>query len=205
MSTIITFILLLISAYLIGSNPTGYFVGKSVKGIDIRQIGSGSTSATNTSRVLGWKWGAFVAAFDFLKGVFPALLAINFLTNPWQVIIVALLPTVGHIFPIWLKFKGGRGASTFYGAAIVLLGLKYFLPAFLIWILTLVISRIMSLANLIFPWALSITTLILFFVKGFSIYYFIFCLLGAFLITFALRENIKRLKKGTEPKTEFKL
>ncbi len=194
----IKFILLSIFAYLLGSFPTGYLVGRAVKMIDIREIGSGSTSATNTSRALDWKWGTFVAIFDLLKGIVPALLALHYLTDPWQIIVVALLPVIGHIFPIWLKFKGGRGASTFYGATIILLGFKFFIPPFLIWIVTLLASRFMSLANLLLPWALSISALVLFLNCGFPLNYFIFCLGGTILITIALRENIKRLREGTE-------
>lgn len=195
------FILLLIFGYFLGSIPTGYLVAKIVKGIDIRKIGSGSTSATNTARVLGWKWGIFVGVFDFLKGVIPAYLALNYLVNPWQVITVALFPVFGHIFPVWLSFQGGRGGATFFGATAVLIGLKFFLSFFVIWIIILVLSRIMSLTNLLFPWILSILVLVF----KFPFPYFIFAILGASLITFALRENIKRLKEGREPKIELKL
>ncbi|HOK35351.1 MAG TPA: glycerol-3-phosphate 1-O-acyltransferase PlsY [Candidatus Pacearchaeota archaeon] len=198
MTTLITFILLFIFAYLLGSTPTGYLVGKAVKGIDIRKIGSGSTSATNTSRALGWGWGTFVAAFDFLKGVVPALLALNYLTNQWQIITVALLPVIGHIFPVWLKFKGGRGAGTFYGATVALLGFQFFLPPFLIWVITLAVSRLMSLANLLLPWNLSILALVLFLHGIIPLNYVVFCLVGTILITIALRDNLKRLMKGTE-------
>lgn len=194
------FILLLISGYLLGSIPTGYLAGKIVKGIDIRKIGSGSTSATNTARALGWKWGAFVGIFDVSKGAIPAYFALNYLINPWQIIIVALLPIFGHIFPVWLKFHGGRGAATFFGAAAILIGPKVFLSFFVIWIIIILLTRIMSLTNLLFPWILSILLLVF----NFPFYYFAFGILGASLITFALRENIKRLKEGKEPKIELK-
>ena len=108
------------------------------------------------------------------------------------------MPTVGHIFPIWLNFKGGRGASTFFGAAIILVGLKFLLTSFIIWITILFLFRIMSLTNLLFAWIFTLLLLIYF------PWYFLYGLLGAVLITYALRDNIKRLKEGKEPKVSFK-
>lgn len=194
----INFIPLLIFAYLLGSIPFGFVIPK-LKGIDIRTIGSKATSATNVARALGWRWGILSGFLDVLKGVIPAWLALNYLTNEWQIIVVALLPVAGHIFPVWLKFKGGRGAGTFFGATIVLIGLKFFLSFFIIWILILLLTKIMSLTNLIFPWILSILLLIFF-----PFPYFIYGILGASLITFALRENIKRLRQGVEPRVSFR-
>lgn len=191
------FFLLLIFSYLFGSVPFGFIIPKA-KGIDIRKIGSKGTTATNVSRALGWKWGALSGALDVLKSVIPTYLATNYLENGWQVISVALMPTVGHIFPVWLDFKGGRGASTFFGAAAVLVGLKFFLASFLIWILILYFSRVMSLTNLLFAWIFSFLLLI------FNFSYFAFGFFGACLLTLALRKNIKRLKAGKEPKVSFK-
>jgi glycerol-3-phosphate acyltransferase PlsY len=193
----INFIILAIVAYLFGSIPFGYIIPK-MKGIDIRTIGSKATSTTNVSRALGWRWAVLSGALDVIKGVIPALLAISYLTNEWQIIIVCLMPVVGHVFPVWLKFKGGKGAAPFFGATIVLIG-PIFLLYFLIWILVLVILRIMSLTNILFPWILAILLLLFF---PFS--YFVYGILGAALITIALRENIKRLIKGVEPKVAFK-
>lgn len=191
------FIWLSIFAYLLGSIPFGYIIPK-LKGIDIRTIGSKATSTTNVSRALGWRWALLSGALDVIKGVVPALLALKYLTNEWQIIIVCLLPVVGHVFPIWLKFKGGKGAAPFFGATLVLIGPKFIL-FFLIWILILVVIKIMSLTNILFPWILAI---ILFFYAPFT--YFIYSVLGAILITLALRENIKRLIQGVEPKVAFK-
>jgi glycerol-3-phosphate acyltransferase PlsY len=170
-----------------------------IRGVDVRTIGSKSTSTTNVSRALGWRWGVVSAILEFSKGVIPALLALYYLTNEWQIIIVCLLPVLGHIFPIWLKFKGGKGAAPFFGAVAVLIGLKFFLIFLIIWLLIVFITRIMSLTNIIFPWILSALLLIFF---PFS--YFVYGVLGSILIMFALRENIKRLRQGVEPKVSFK-
>jgi glycerol-3-phosphate acyltransferase PlsY len=191
------FILLAILAYLLGSIPFGYIIPK-LKGIDIRTIGSKATSTTNVSRALGWRWAILSGALDVIKGVIPAYLALKYLNNDWQIITVCLLPVLGHVFPIWLKFKGGKGAAPFFGATLVLIGPKFVL-FFLIWILILILVRIMSLTNILFPWILAI---ILFFYFPYT--YFVYGILGAILITIALRENIKRLVKGVEPKVAFR-
>ncbi|MBU0547002.1 MAG: glycerol-3-phosphate acyltransferase [Patescibacteria group bacterium] len=190
-------IFLSVFAYLLGSISLAFLIGKVHK-IDIRTIGSKSTSSTNLSRALGWRWGVVSAATDFLKGVIPVLLVQQYLTG-YSLILVSLLPMVGHIFPIFLGFKGGKGAATFFGATIVLIGFNFFLFSFLLWIIALILFRITSLTNLIFVWSL---TILFFF--NFPFYYFIYGLLGALIITLAMRENIKRLIAGTEPKVNFK-
>ena len=193
----LTFVLFLVLGYLFGSIPFGFIIPK-IKGIDIRRIGSKVTTATNVARALGWKWGILPAILDILKAIIPTYLATNYLANVWQITFVALMPTVGHIFPIWLDFKGGRGASTFFGASLILIGLKFLLLSFIIWITILILFKIVSLTNLIFAWIFSLLILIYF------PWYFIYGLLGASLITFALRENIQRLKEGKEPKISLK-
>ena len=193
----LNFILFLVLGYLFGSVPFGFIIPK-FKRIDIRKIGSKGTTGTNVSRALGWRWGALVAMLDVLKSVIPIYLAMNYLPGGWPLNLVALMPTVGHIFPVWLNFKGGRGASTFFGASLVLVGLKFFLLSFVIWITILVLFRIMSLTNLLFAWVFTVL-LLLFFPQ-----YFVFGVLGACLLTFALRENIKRLREGKEPRVSFK-
>jgi len=194
----INIISLAILAYLLGSVPSGFIIGKA-HGIDIRTIGSKSTTSTNLSRALGWKWGLVSAFFDVLKAVIPTFLAKTYLINEWHIIAIALLPAIGHIFPIWLKFKGGKGAACLYGATVILVGLKFFLAAFLIWILILFLFRIMSLTNILFSWILA--GLLYFF---FPFPYFVYGVLVAIIITFAMRENLKRLKQGVEPKISFK-
>jgi len=191
------FISLSIFAYLLGSLSFGHLITK-IKKIDITKIGSGSPTATNVSRALGWRWGLLSGGLDILKAIIPTFLALNYLKNDWQIIVCAILSTLGHIFPLFFKFQGGRGASTFFGASIVLTGPKFFLSLFSIWILIFLITRFASLTNLIFPWLFSI---FLYFYFPFS--YFIFGITEAILITFALRYNIERLLQGKEPKTQL--
>ncbi len=185
-------------AYLIGSVPSGFIIGKA-HGIDIRTIGSKSTTSTNVSRALGWRWGLVSAFFDAMKGVILVLLAKTYLEPGYGLALVAILPMIGHIFPIYLGFKGGKGAATFFGASAVLIGPKLFLSWFIIWITALLVFRKTSLTNLAFVWIFA-TLLFL----NFPVYYFVYGLAGAIIMTFALRENIKRLKLGTEPETKLK-
>ncbi|MCD6402541.1 glycerol-3-phosphate 1-O-acyltransferase PlsY [bacterium] len=192
------FLLLSLFAYLLGSIPSGYIIGK-LRGIDIRTIGSKSTTSTNVSRALGWKWGVVSASCDVTKAVIPTFLAKIYLTDIWQTVIVALLPIIGHIFPVYLKFRGGKGAACFYGATLILTGPKFFLSVFSGWIIILLLVRIMSLTNILFSWLLAI---LLYFY--FPLPYFVYGVLGAVIITFAMRENIKRMREGREPKASFK-
>ncbi len=202
----INFILLLIFAYLLGSIPFGYLVGK-INGVDVLKIGSKSASSTNVSRALGWRWGVVSAILDFSKGVLPAYLAkVNHL-NQWQVIIVALLPMVGQVMPIFLKFRGGKGASSFYGATLGLIGPKYFVYFFPILLILFLITRKTSLTNMIFSWVLVALMFIFYRLISPSVFpvsYVVFAAIGASFLLFALRENIKRITKGTEPETPVK-
>ena len=193
-----TFIALAIGAYLLGSIPFGFLVGQW-KGVDVLQIGSKSASSTNVSRALGWKWGSVSALLDFSKGFLPAYLATVLLSSHWQIVIVALLPMVGQVFPVFLRFNGGKGASTFYGATLALVGPWYFVCFFPILVLIFLVTRKTSLANLIFPWILAVLTYVFF-----PSYYAIFAVLGASFLTFALRGNIRRLIEGIEPDTPLK-
>jgi glycerol-3-phosphate acyltransferase PlsY len=198
------FIFLSIFAYLLGSIPFALLIGK-LKGVDVREIGSKSITETNLARALGWRYGMISGALDFLKGLIPTILAKNFLANNWQVILVAIFPAIGHDFPIFLKFKyGGRGASTFFGASLALVGIKFFLPLFFVWFLIFYLTKMTGLTNFIFPWIFSG---FLYFWQRIGLIpfqYFIFGILEAILLNFALRKNIKRLIEGKEHKTPFK-
>lgn len=194
----VKFILLLIFAYLLGSISFGHLIAKR-KNINITEIGSKSATSTNVARALGWKWGGLSAVLDFSKGFLPTYLAVNCLSSPWQVIPVAILPTIGHIFPIFFDFKGGKGGAAFLGACLGLIGIKLFVPAFLVWIAIVVVSKKTSVTNLVFPWLFSL------FLHLFFPQYLLFGIIESLLITFALRKNIKRLADGKENKTPSNL
>jgi len=193
------FIFLIIFGYLLGSIPWGYLISK-VKRIDIRKVGSGNIGMTNVLRILGLKWAALVSILDVVKGVIPAYLAINFLVFDWQIALVSISPILGHIFPVWLKFKGGKGVATTLGVLFILLGWKFSLILLLIWLLVLAVSQIMSFTNLLM---VSFFPLILW-LSSFSLVYYIFGIILAILIWWTHRENLQRIKEGREPKFKLK-
>ena len=192
-------ILLIIFGYLLGSTPFGYLISKA-KGIDIRKVGSGNIGGTNVIRAFGIKWGLLVVVLDILKAVIPVYLAIRILPLDWQIASVAITPVLGHIFPVWLKFKGGKGVATTLGVLFVLLGWKIFLILITVWLLVLFVFQIMSFTNLLmaslFP--------MVFWLSFESLAYYIFSIFLVILIWWAHRENLQRIKEEKEPKFKFK-
>lgn len=193
------YLLLIIFGYLLGSIPFGFLVCK-LRRIDIRQVGSGATGGTNVSRALGIKFGILVTILDILKAAVPVYLATKFLSFDWQVALVALSPILGHIFPVWLRFKGGKGVASTLGVLFVLLGWQGILILILIQVLTLIIFRIMSFASLT---TASFIPLVVCFFSG-SLSFYILGIVLAVLIWWAHRENLQRIVKGTEPKFKLK-
>ncbi len=193
------FILLSLLSYSLGSICFAHLIAK-IKKVDLSKTGSKSATSTNLARSVGWKWGILTAFLDLSKGVIPVLLALRYLDNVWQIVIVSVLSILGHIYPIFFNFVGGKGGATFMGVVLALIGLKMFLVVLLAWILVFAITRVSSLTNIIIPWLLS---LFLFFY--FPFYYFIIGVIGASLVSFALRNNIKRLVAGKEPKSPVSL
>ena len=129
------------------------------------------------------------------------------LTNEWLVIIVAILPMVGHVFPVYLNFKGGKGAATFYGGVSGLIGLRYFVLFFPALPIILLITRRMSLTNMIFSWLLTGAIFVFSVIikpHALPVSYVVYSFVGAVFMLFAMRENIDRLIKGKEPETPLK-
>lgn len=189
------FIYLLIVGYLLGSIPFGFLISK-LKSIDIRKVGSGNIGATNVSRAIGFRWFFVVAFLDALKGAIPVILAKNYLFADWQIMLVAIVTILGHIFPVWLKFKGGKGVSTSAGVLLALLGWKFFASLILIWLLFLYIFKMVSLASLIS----SLFLPVIFWMIFSSISSLVFGFFLIVLIFWAHRGNIARIKAGTERK-----
>lgn len=144
---ILTTVALALVSYLLGSIPFGFLAGKA-KGVDIRTAGSGNIGATNAGRVLGWKIGISVFFLDFLKGAIPPAVAIWVLDLPtWTAILAGLISFAGHLFPIWLKFKGGKGVATAAGVTAVLLPVPFVL-SLATWILLLLAWRMVSVSSI---------------------------------------------------------
>jgi glycerol-3-phosphate acyltransferase PlsY len=191
--------------YLFGSFPAGYFAGR-LAGVDVRRVGSGNIGATNVLRVLGKKWGYPVFAIDALKG-FAAVRAAFFLVRYWDgakpygeylAILAAMMAVAGHTFPVWLRFKGGKGVATSAGALIGLMPLAVPL-VFLVWVVVFETTRYVSLASIIAAISLPIVAGLLAhwkFVDTAALIYF--SLLITLLVLWRHRSNFSRLLKGTE-------
>jgi glycerol-3-phosphate acyltransferase PlsY len=207
----LSFIILIVASYLLGSVPFGVLIAKA-HGKDLRSIGSGNIGATNVSRALGKKWAYICFILDCLKGLVP-MLAAKPLVTPLTVTTLSLWLTVGcaailgHIFPVYLKFKGGKGMSTCMG---IILGLYpyYTLPgliAFIIWVACVLLWRYVSLASIIaaviFP--VSLITAI-FSLQNWRLAdlwpLIIVALALSALVIVRHVENIKRLLEGSEHK-----
>ena len=202
--------LLLLAAYLIGAIPFGYLIGRML-GVDLFEEGSGNIGATNTGRVLGWKLGILVFVLDFLKGVVPvaAIVPLARLLDPEAATALgspealrvgaAALAFLGHLFPIYLGFRGGKGVATGAGTIFVLVPGPAAL-AVLGWIVVLVSSRIVSLASLAAVSILVLAWLLLaldpFASDSLPIAVYLF--VGTLTVLAKHRANVKRLLAGTE-------
>ncbi len=210
MSDITITIALLIIAYLLGSFPTGYLAGKLLKGVDLRQEGSGSTGATNVLRTLGKGPAIVVLLFDVLKGVGAIVLTqqVNsylpgIVSNQWVDYVVAgaaFMVLLGHSRSIWLNFAGGKSVATSLG---VLLAMSWpvGLATLGIFGLVIAITRIVSISSII--GAIAVTGLMI--ATNQPLSYIIFAIIGGIYVVWRHRSNIKRLLNGTEPKLGEKL
>ena len=189
--------LIALVSYLIGSIPTGYLVVKIKTNQDIRQIGSGSTGATNVKRVLGKKWFFAVLLTDGIKGMIPVIIARAFFhdTTGLSAVIAALFVIIGHSKPIFLQFHGGKSVASGIGTIIALNPLGGIIIA-AVWAIITYISKYVSLGSII---AVGLAPFIMYFLKS-PIFYIVYCALAAIYIIYLHRQNIQRLIKGEENK-----
>ncbi len=205
-----TQILLLVMAYLFGSLPTGYIIGR-LGGIDIREHGSGSTGATNVWRTVGKKAGILVFSIDLLKGLLSVLLmksafAVSIWLSPFMpttynsnlqelfIVGAAMMALLGHTRSVWLGFKGGKAVASGLG---VLLGLNWVvaIAAFGLWLLTMAIWRTVSISSIL----AAIAAPILMTITQSPVSYNAFALIAGSYVVWLHRSNIERLRQGTEP------
>ena len=196
--------ILVLIAYLIGSIPTSVWISKAIFNIDIRDYGSGNPGATNTFRVLGSKWGSIVMIVDVTKGIIATSLYIlipYYLTNELArtnfMIVLGLASVIGHIFPIWAGFRGGKGVATILGMALAIQPIVALL-CLLVFLCTLFTTRFVSLSSLIAGVAFMV--LILFIFNEKETMYRLFAIIVAFMVIITHQKNISRLLKGTESK-----
>nr|MBU1328904.1 glycerol-3-phosphate 1-O-acyltransferase PlsY [Candidatus Omnitrophota bacterium] len=194
-----------VSAYVIGSIPTAYIFGKVLKGIDIREYGSGNAGATNVFRVIGKTPGMIVLIIDIIKGYIAATyLASGFMylapvTRPELYrILFGLCAIAGHNWTLFLKFKGGKGVATSAGVVIGLIP-KIFWLGFLVWLITFFITGFVSLGSIIAIISIPIFTLAF----GESVEIVIFMCLLCLIIVYKHKPNIRRLARGEEKKISF--
>jgi glycerol-3-phosphate acyltransferase PlsY len=188
-------ILYIILGYLLGSIPFAYIIAKKTKNIDIYSMGSGNPGATNVFRVIGKTAGIFTFIADILKGFIPVYFATFVCDSLFYSFVVALVTVLGHMFTVFLKFKGGKGVATGFGVFLALI----FWPsliAFVVFYLIFMVSGYISLgsicATLVFP---SVCYFL-----GYSREVIIFAFCIVLLIIYKHKENIKRLKDGSENK-----
>jgi glycerol-3-phosphate acyltransferase PlsY len=187
-------VILTMVAYLFGAVPFGLLVAKS-RGVDIREKGSGNIGATNVFRVVGKGWGVFTFTLDALKGFIPSFVfpLIGQVDEVWGVLF-GLMAIVGHSFPVYLKFKGGKGVATSAGMLLGVAPLAV-VVGFAVWLATVLISRYVSLASILAAVAVTVAV----WVQG-DKGLVINCALTvlSLLVIWLHRANIKRLMNGTE-------
>src|SRR6201989_308528 len=197
-------VLIILVAYLIGSIPTAVWISRYFFGVDIRDYGSGNAGATNTFRVLGSKWGCIVMSVDVLTWVIAPSLYILlpfYMHNEWDrtnlMVGLGLAAVVGHIFPLWADFRGGKGVATLFGMILAIQPLValYCVGVFL---LCLYLTRFVSLSSILASIAFAV--LILFIFKEREPLYRAFAIAVALLVILTHQKNISRLLRGRESK-----
>ncbi|PRX31003.1 glycerol-3-phosphate acyltransferase PlsY [Orenia metallireducens] len=192
-------VLVMLFAYLLGSIPFALLVVKLVKGVDIREYGSGNVGATNAFRILGLGLGISVALLDIGKGFIAVAVARHFFADqPLLLLIAGLLSIAGHNWPIFLKFKGGKGVATSVGV-LISLSPKTILFAFFIWMIVILTTQYVSLASII----AAIVIPILMYLFGQETIFIILAVLIAIFVIYRHQSNIKRLLAGTENKVSL--
>jgi glycerol-3-phosphate acyltransferase PlsY len=186
--------LLALIAYLLGSVPTGYLVG-SWAGVDVRKAGSGNVGATNVARVVGKRQGLFTLIADAAKGFVPVVIALKLGLTPVPVVAVGIAAFLGHLYPVFLRFRGGKGVATAFG---VFLGLAPWAAGILALIFAAIVltGRVVSLGSMV---TAACAPLVLWLLR----YSPALILMSGFIAAMIIlrhRENIRRLLSGTEPK-----
>jgi len=185
-----------IFAYLLGSVPTGYILG-SLAGVDVRKAGSGNVGATNVARVVGKRHGIFTLVADIAKGLVPVVIALYLGLTSTATALVGVAAFLGHLYPVFLRFQGGKGVATALG---IFLGLSPWATLVLmpIFVLVILATRVVSLSSMVAAasapivfWLLTSSPIL----TGTSVFI-------ALMIILRHRGNIQRLLSGTEPRVD---
>ena len=191
----------ILGAYLVGSIPFGYLIGR-MRGVDVRTVGSKNIGATNVYRTVGHKWGFLAFFCDFLKGFLPAFLSSLYVSNPSNVsnlanlpVLVGLACVIGHTLTVFMKFKGGKGVATAFGMTVALATYPALL-AFAVFVVTVWISHYISLGSMLAAVALAILVWLFPCLLAMRV---IAALIAVFVV-YKHKSNIQRLMKGCENK-----
>jgi len=204
---VIPFLIVAVVAYLIGSLPAGYILGR-IAGVDIRKVGSGNVGATNVTRVLGKRFGYPVFLVDFLKGFVAVFVSIAIagtdVSNPTSADISGALGGVfsvlGHSYPVWLRFKGGKGVATSLGVLFAINWLAALVMS-IVWVVVFKVSRYVSLASIAAAIALPFAMGAMLFLNQLrSAIPLYFSVLLTAIVVIRHKSNFSRLLNGTEPR-----
>jgi glycerol-3-phosphate acyltransferase PlsY len=193
------FVVFGVGAYLLGSIPSGLIVGRMARGIDIRDYGSGKTGFTNAVRTIGVKWGALVLVVDLAKGALPVALAIAVSDEPYVATVAGLAAVIGHDWPIYVGFRGGRGVATSFGALLAMnpIAAGALLP---VGLALVAVTRIMSVMSVGMAPVAAVVFVVLSALGLQPWAYAVYAVIAAALLVALHRENLRRLLAGTEPK-----
>ena len=195
-----TILLPILLAYLLGSIPSALWIGKLFYNTDIRTKGSGNLGATNTFRTLGKKAGIAVTLLDILKGTAATLIPLYIATDIHP-LLLGVIAVIGHIYPVFAKFKGGKAVATSGG---ILLGYQWplFIMAVAVLLIALKITKMVSLSSIILAVVFIIYTTFYGIYTGDYLFMIVIYILALFII-FRHRANISRIRAGTEPKINW--
>lgn len=187
-------VLLILCGYILGSVPTGYLAGRAF-GVDVRKVGSGNIGTANVLRAAG-KWAAILTlAGDMLKGLIPVVLARLATDNLWVHAAVGFAAVIGHCWPVFLRFKGGKAVATGAGTSIGLAPIVG-LALFAFWWAVVLVSRYTSLGAI----AVMVVSPFVFLLTGQPLPYVLYTVIGGALVLWRHRENARALMQGTERK-----
>jgi acyl phosphate:glycerol-3-phosphate acyltransferase len=187
-------IFLVLFGYVLGSVPTGYLVGRLL-GVDVRKVGSGNIGTANVLRAAGKRAAMLTLAGDMLKGLIPVVVARLLVTNDWLIAAVAFAAVIGHCWPVFLRFKGGKAVATGAGTTIGLAPMIG-LGLFAFWWAVVLVSRYTSLGAI----SVMVVSPIVFLIAGQPLPYVLYTIVGGALVLWRHRENARALINGTERK-----
>jgi len=192
-------LLLVVGAYVLGSIPCSLFAVRMATGGDVRKVGSGNPGATNALRAAGWKVGAVVVLCDAAKGAIPIFMMLQLNPASRWLAAVALAAVIGHCYPVWLRFRGGKGVATSIGAFLVIAP-KALAVTLAVIAVVMVIRRVMSLASVV---GAAVFPLVLWWLVGPHPHLMAGVVIMCTLIVLRHTPNLRRLARGEEPRVDF--